>query len=166
MSTESKTRDALIIGGGLSGLSAAVYLGRAMRDTLVIDNGKPMARWEPDVQNYLGFPDGISGVDLIQKGRAQAERYQVEIVEDEIVEASREHGGMFVLRGRKASYSGKKLLLATGIFHIPPDIEGVSQCLGRSMFFCKDCDGYRVQDKQIGVYGADNEAVGYALGML
>ena len=52
--------DALVVGGGLAGLSAAIYLGRAMRDTLVIDNGKSMARWEPDVQNYLGFPDGIS----------------------------------------------------------------------------------------------------------
>ena len=166
MSTESKTRDALIIGGGLSGLSAAVYLGRAMRDTLVIDNGKSMARWEPDVQNYLGFPDGISGADLIQKGRAQAQRYQADFVEDEIVEASREAGGGFLLRGSKATYRGKKVLLATGIFHIPPDIEGVTECLGHSMFFCKDCDGHRVQDKQIGIYGANNEAVRYALGML
>lgn len=166
MSTESKTRDALIIGGGLAGLSAAVYLGRAMRDTLVIDNGKSMARWEPDVQNYLGFPDGISGTDLIQKGRAQAQRYQADFVEDEIVEASREAGGGFLLRGSKATYRGKKVLLATGIFHIPPDIEGVTECLGHSMFFCKDCDGQRVHDKQIGIYGANNEAVRYALGML
>src|SRR2546427_811205 len=166
MSTESKTHDALIVGGGLAGLSAAVYLGRAMRDTLVIDNGKPMARWEPDVQNYLGFPKGIPGADLVRKGREQAERYRVDIVEDEIIEATREPGGGFVLRGRKCAYHGKKVVLATGIFHIPPDIEGVSDCLGRSMFFCKDCDGYRVQDKQVGIYGSNNEAVRYALGML
>ncbi|HKQ36574.1 MAG TPA: NAD(P)/FAD-dependent oxidoreductase [Verrucomicrobiae bacterium] len=163
---ELKTWDALIVGGGLAGLSAAIYLGRAMRSALVIDNGKPMARWEPDVQNYLGFPDGISGGDLIANGHKQAERFEVAFAEDEIMEASREENGPFVLRGRKASYRGKKLLLATGIFHIPPDIEGVTECLGHSMFFCKDCDGYRVQDKHIAIYGAGNEAVRYALGML
>ena len=164
--TESKTRDALIVGGGLAGLSAAIYLGRAMRDTLVIDNGKPMARWEPDVQNYLGFPKGISGGELIRRGREQGGRFEVDFAEDDIVEVSREKDSDFVLRGRKSTYRGKKLLLATGIFHIPPDIEGVSECLGRSLFFCKDCDGYRVQDKHIGIYGANNEAVRYALGML
>jgi thioredoxin reductase (NADPH) len=165
MSTEVTTRDAVIVGGGLAGLSAAVYLGRAMRDALVIDNGKPMARWEPDVQNYLGFPEGISGPDLIHRGRKQAERYGVELVEDEITEATCDQG-VFVLRGRKGAYCGRKVLLATGIFHLPPDVEGVSECLGKSLFFCKDCDGYRVQDKHIGIYGASNETVCYALGML
>ena len=163
--TESKTRDTLIVGGGLAGLSAAIYLGRAMRDTLVIDSRKSMARWEPDVQNYLGFPDGISGEELIRKGREQARRFEAEFVEDEAVEATRD-GEAFVLRGKKSTYRGKKLLLATGIFHIPPDIHGVTDCLGHSLFFCKDCDGYRVQDKHVAIYGANNEAVRYALGML
>jgi thioredoxin reductase (NADPH) len=165
MSTQ-RTRDVLVVGGGLAGLSAAVYLGRAMRDALVIDNGKPLARWEPDVQNYLGFPKGIPGAELIERGREQAKCYQVDFAEDEIVQASCNHAGTFVLRGRKSTYHGKKVLLATGIFHIPPDIEGVSQCLGQTLFFCKDCDGYRVQDKRIGIFGANNEAVRYALGML
>src|SRR5689334_5254135 len=135
MSAEMKMHDAAIIGGGLAGLSAALYLGRAMRDTLVIDNSRSMARWEPDVQNYLGFPDGISGSELINRARTQAQRYDVHFVEDEIVEASRTQAGqdahsepLFALRGSKSTYQGKKLLLATGIFHIPPDIEGVSEC--------------------------------------
>jgi thioredoxin reductase (NADPH) len=58
------------------------------------------------------------------------------------------------------------LLLATGIFHLPPEIPGVKQCLGHSMFFCKDCDGCRVREKRIAIIGANNEAVEYALGML
>jgi thioredoxin reductase (NADPH) len=165
IANELETHDALIVGGGLAGLSAAVYLGRAMRNALVIDNGKTMARWEPDVQNYLGFPDGISGPDLICRGREQAIRYGVQVAEDEIIEAMRKDH-VFILRGRNRNYRGNKLLLATGIFHIPPDIDGVSECLGKSMFFCKDCDGFRVQDKHIGIYGANNEAVRYALGML
>ena len=58
------------------------------------------------------------------------------------------------------------MLLATGIFHLPPEIPGVKECLGHSMFFCKDCDGYRVRGKRIAIFGANNEAVEYALGML
>ena len=124
-----------------------------------------MARWEPDVQNYLGFPDGISGDELIARGRAQAEAHEVEFTEDEISDVHREDE-VFALRGREQVYRGRRLLLATGIFHVPPEINGVRECLGHSMFFCKDCDGYRVQDRTVVVYGWRNETVEYALGML
>lgn len=158
-------RDVIIVGGGLAGLSAAIYLGRARWNTLVVDRGKSMARWEPDVQNYLGFPEGIAGEELIRRGREQAQRYDVEFAEDEIQNAALGKEG-FLLQGKNDSYSSRRLLLATGIYHLPPEIEGVSDCLGHSMFFCKDCDGYRVKGKSIGIYGWTNEAVKYALGLL
>jgi len=160
-----RTREVIIVGAGLAGLSAAIYLGRAKRETLVIHSGKPMARWEPDVQNYLGFPDGISGGELIQRGRAQAERFDVEFVEDEISGASRDNH-VFEIRSAENSYRCLRLLLATGIFHIPPEINGFTECLGHSMFFCKDCDGCRVQNKSVAIYGWTNESVEYALAML
>ena len=53
--SEIKTWEVIIVGGGVAGLSAAVYLGRAQRETLVIDSGKSMAKWEPDIRNYQGF---------------------------------------------------------------------------------------------------------------
>jgi len=158
-------REAIVVGGGIAGLSAAIYLARAQTDTLVIDSGHSMAKWEPEVENYLGFPKGVDGEDLLKAGRKQAKRYGAEFVEDEIKEVSREKAG-FSLRGKKGKYRTKRLLLATGIFHIPPDIPGVRECLGHSMFFCKDCDGYRVRGKRIAIIGANNEAVEYALGML
>jgi thioredoxin reductase (NADPH) len=160
-----KAAQVIIVGGGLAGLSAAIYLGRAKRDTLIIDSGKSMARWEPDVQNYLGFPEGISGTELLRRAREQARRYRVKFIYDEVIAARKQRGG-FLLRGRKERYRCDKLLLATGIFHIPPDIPGVKPCLGHSMFFCKDCDGHRVQHKSIAIYGWTNETVEYALSML
>src|SRR5436190_8346678 len=163
--SESKHSEVIIVGGGIAGLSAAIYLGRAKRDTLVIDGGRSMARWEPDVQNYLGFPKGISGEELLRRAREQARRYRVNIARDEIVSARR-RDGKFFLRGKKGNYVCQRLLLATGIFHVPPDIPEVKPCLGRSMFFCKDCDGYRVQHRSIAIYGWRNETVEYALGML
>src|SRR5436305_1930380 len=117
-------REVIVIGGGLAGLSAAIYLGRARRDTLVIDSGKSMARWEPDVQNYLGFPEAIGGEELVRRGRKQAQRYEVEFTDDEISHAVLENEG-FVLHGKR-SYSARRLLLATGIFHVPPEVEGVT----------------------------------------
>ena len=162
---EPGRREVIVIGGGIAGLSAAIYLGRAERDTLVIDSGHSMAKWEPEVQNYLGFPDGVDGEDLLKFGRRQAKRHQVAFANDEIKSVARRKEG-FVLRGRRKTYRTNRLLLATGIFHLPPKIPGVKECLGHSMFFCKDCDGYRVRGKRIAICGANNEAVEYALGML
>src|SRR5580765_3513047 len=109
--TEFRRAEVIIVGGGIAGLSAAIYLGRAKRDTLVIDAGRSMARWEPDVQNYLGFPKGISGEDLLGRARDQARRYQSKFVREEILSASL-RGGIFQLRGEKSRYACRRLLLA------------------------------------------------------
>ena len=162
---DPRLREVIIIGGGIAGLSAAIYLGRAQRDTLVIDSGHSMAKWEPVVENYLGFSEGVAGDELLRQGRLQAERHDVQFVDDDVVEL-RADGAEFVVRGKRQAYHAKRLLLATGIFHLPPEIPGVKECLGHSMFFCKDCDGYRVREKRIVICGANDEAVEYALGML
>jgi thioredoxin reductase (NADPH) len=158
-------REVIVVGGGIAGLSAAIYLGRAQRDVLVIDSGHSMAKWEPVVQNYLGFPNGVGGEELLRNGRTQARRYEARIVRDEIKTVAAQKSG-FLLKGKRKSYRTNRLLVATGIFHLPPEIPGVKQCLGHSMFFCKDCDGYRVRNKRIAIIGANNEAVEYALDML
>ncbi len=157
--------DVIIVGGGCAGLSAAVYLARAKRRVLVIDSGQSLALWEPDVQNYFGFPEGISGEELLKRGRIHAKKYGADIVCDEISEAHRD-GNEFKLQGKERSYHSKRVLLATGVLHIPPDIPYVNDCLGHSMFFCKDCDGHRNQEKQILIIGNNNDAVEYALGMM
>ena len=158
-------RDVIIIGGGLAGLSAALYLGRSQRDTILIESGHSMAVWEPDVQNYLGFPEGISGLSLLEKGRAHVTRYGVGIIQDDVREIAKQ-GEVFDIHGASEQYRANRLLLATGLTHLPPEIPGVRECLGHSLFFCKDCDAYRVQGKRIVVIGANNEAVEYALAML
>lgn len=166
----SKTRrenyfDVIVVGGGIAGLSAAIYLGRAKQNTLIIDANQSMARWEPEVQNYLGFPQGISGKELLSRGIQQARKYGVKLVRDKIVSA-RKRRDRFYLRSAKKRYFCGRLLLATGILHVPPEIVGVNACLGRSMFFCKDCDGHRMQGQKICIYGWTNEAAEYALEML
>ena len=80
--TDMRVREVVIIGGGLAGLSAAIYLGRSRRDTLLIHTNRSMAKWESDVQNYLGFPDGIEGTELLARGMAQVRRFEVEVTGD------------------------------------------------------------------------------------
>lgn len=157
--------DAVIVGGGLAGLSAAIYLGRSRRHTLVVDNGHSMARWEPAVENYLGFPQGLSGRSLLDRGRAQVQRFGARMIADEIVRI-RCQSDTFLVEGSDDSYRGRRVLLATGLTHLLPDIPGADVCLGRTVLFCKDCDAYRVQGKRIAVYGRRNEAARYALAML
>ena len=70
-----RTHEVIILGGGLAGLSAAIYLGRSRRETLLIHTNRSMAKWEADVQNYLGFPDGIAGEDLLARGMEQIVRF-------------------------------------------------------------------------------------------
>ena len=158
-------REVIIIGGGLAGLSAALYLGRSRRDTLLIHSGRSMAKWEVQVQNYLGFPDGIAGTQILDRGMNQAARFEVEIVEDE-VQSVTTNGETFHIQGRQGSYEAKRVLIATGLTHLPPDVPGVKDCLGKSLFFCKDCDAHRVQGQRVVIIGRNNEAVDYALGML
>jgi thioredoxin reductase (NADPH) len=163
--TEIPLRDVIVIGGGLAGLSAAIYLGRSRRDTLLIHSNRSMAKWEADVQNYLGFPAGIGGGELLRKGMAQVSRYKVEILEDDIQSLTRNHE-TFLLHGDGGIYRARRVLIATGLTHVPPEIPGVRECLGNSLFFCKDCDAYRVQGKRIAIIGRNNEAADYALAML
>jgi thioredoxin reductase (NADPH) len=157
--------DALIVGGGPAGLSAASYLGRSRRRTLLVHSAHSMAKWEKDVQNYLGFPDGIDGEDLLTRGLAQARRYNVTIIEDTI-RTVRPNGSSFDLQGSEQAYRAQRVLLATGLTHLPPELDGVRECLGHSLFFCKDCDAYRVQGKRIVIIGHNLEAAEYALAML
>src|SRR5215210_5798540 len=91
-SDTDKIWDAVVIGAGIAGLSAGIYLGRAKRDALIISAGRSMAVWEPDVQNYLGFPEGVSGEDLITRGREQAGRYGVQFAEARITSVAGENG--------------------------------------------------------------------------
>jgi thioredoxin reductase (NADPH) len=161
----ARSREVIIVGGGLAGLSAAIYLGRAMRDVLIIDAGESLAIWEPEVQNYLGFPEAIDGRELLERGRQQGRRYGAEFVCEEIERIWKDEA-VFRLKGKKHEFDCHRLLLATGVYHLPPKIPAVNECVGKSMFFCKDCDGYRVQGKRVIIAGHNDEAVEYALGIL
>jgi thioredoxin reductase (NADPH) len=164
---DEATLDCLIVGGGPAGLTAAIYLARFHLDIMVVDAGKSRASWIPCTRNVSGFPDGISGTDLLRRMRDQAVKYEAKI-ETEFV-SKLEHdsnGGLFTATAGSGSWQARTVLLATGITNRRPPIEEElhEQALARGLIrYCPICDGYEVTDKRIGVIGSDRHGVAEAL---
>jgi len=158
--------DCLIIGGGPAGLTAAIYLARFHLDILVVDAGKSRASWIPCTHNHAGFPDGISGKELLERMRAQAQKYGAKIVSDRVTKLERADTGLFTATWGSGSETAKTVLLATGVTNRRPpmDEELHNEALARGLIrYCPICDGFEVTDKKVGVIGSDSHGVAEAV---
>jgi thioredoxin reductase (NADPH) len=148
--------DCAIIGGGPAGLTAAIYLARFRLRTRLVDGGDSRAAWIPTSHNHAGFPDGINGVELLKRMRAQAGKYGVEIASGQCDRLERSDDD-FIVHGPEAPFKARTTLLATGVVnHRPP---GMHDALHREALaagrvrYCPVCDGYEVTDKEVAVLG-------------
>lgn len=143
--------DALIVGAGPAGLTAAIYLGRYRRRFAVIDSGDSRAAWIPVTHNHPGWPDGIKGTDLLARIRAQAERYGPDIREG-VVEAVAPNAGGFEVRTDRGVLTAANVLLACGVKDNDPPLPGVEDAVRRALIrICPICDGYEVSGQAVGV---------------
>lgn len=149
--------DALIAGGGPAGLSAAIYLGRFLRSTVVVDSGVGRSSGPQTNDNYLGFPRGVRVQRLRELGRRQAERFGVEFAPGVLLHASRQ-ADRFRIEGDGRTWQARSLILATGVTDIWPAVPHVGGYIGRSLFWCITCDGYRSQGKETVLIGASGAA--------
>jgi thioredoxin reductase (NADPH) len=157
--------DCLIVGGGPAGLTAAIYLARFHLRILLVDAGKSRAAMIPCTHNHAGFPDGISGTELIARMKEQAQLYGTRIVEDYVTRLDQE-GELFSATWGSGSATAKTVLLATGVTNRRPpmDEELHDDALARGLIrYCPICDGYEVTDKKVGVIGSDSHGVAEAL---
>lgn len=155
--------DCAIVGGGLSGLQAAIQLGRYGHSTLVLDAADGRSTWCRSYNNLLGWPDGVSGAELRRLGARQAAQLGVHLVEAWIEGATREADG-FALAARDGTvYRARRLLLATGVVDRLPPLDGLIACLGISLFVCPDCDGYEVRDRPAIVIGSGDAGAAMAI---
>lgn len=154
--------DALIIGGGPAGLSAAVYLGRFTRSVLVLDSGLGRSSFAQVNDNYLGFPNGITTRELRERGRQQAERFGVEFKECCVERLERAEGegdeAFFRAHTTEGVFEGRTILFATGVTDIWPDVPGIRDWIGRQVYWCITCDGFRALDKRLVCIGNTDEA--------
>ncbi|HEX5480907.1 MAG TPA: NAD(P)/FAD-dependent oxidoreductase [Dehalococcoidia bacterium] len=152
-----RTYDALIIGGGPAGLSAAIYLVRFNRSVLVVDRGHGRSTSHEVNENYLGFPEGIASTDLRERGREQARRFGAEFMADDVAAVAHDDG-VFRATSERREYRARTLTFATGASDLFPDFELMRDYVGRSLFWCITCDGFKVRDQRVVVVGHDDDA--------
>ncbi len=158
-------RDCVIAGGGPAGLTAAIYLARYHLSVLLFDNGKSRAASIPVSHNHAGFPEGVSGLELLDRMRSQASKYKIEHRHETVVEAKKA-GDAFIVTSANGLVHTRTILLATGIVNRQPEMpaqlhdEAVARGLLR---YCPVCDGFEVTDRKVGVIGRGARAYKEAL---
>lgn len=157
------TWECIVVGGGAAGLSAALVLGRARRRTLVIDAGAQSNRVAHGIGGLLGH-DGRPPAELYAAGRAELAAYpSVEVRTGEVVRGGRADGLPALELADGTREVGRRVLIATGMDYRAPDLPGVAERWGRSVFHCPFCHGWEVRDQPLGVLDRGAEGTRRAL---
>jgi thioredoxin reductase len=150
--------DVVVIGGGAAGLSAALVLGRARRRVAVVDAGAPRNAPAAHMQGFLSR-DGMSPLELIAAGRDEVQRYGVELIDDQVLEID---PGFSVRLSGGGLLKARRILIATGVNDVLPDIPGAHERWGRDFLHCPYCHGWEVRDQPIGVLATQEGSVQHA----
>lgn len=152
------TYDAVVVGGGSAGLSAALMLGRARRRTLVLDGGEPRNAPASGV-HYFFTRDGTPPDDLLRIGREQLEPYSgVEVRRAGATGASGSDGDFLVTLEDGSTVGTRKILLATGVYDELPERPGFREFWGRGIYHCPYCHGWEVRDRPLAVLNSGEDA--------
>jgi thioredoxin reductase len=154
--------DAIIVGGSYAGLSAALALGRSLRNVLVIDSGQPCNRYTPHSHNFL-TRDGETPGNIASKAKKDASQYKtVNFYEGTATKATKTNTGFIIETASGEEFGARKLVLATGLKDILPDIEGFEECWGKSVIHCPYCHGYEYTRQTTGIIANGDAGYHYA----
>jgi len=160
--TDDNNFDVIIIGGSYSGLSAAMALGRALRNVLIIDSGLPCNRQTPYSHNFI-TQDGEKPGAIAEKAKAQVLKYDtVKFISDVAVCGKKTDFGFEIATQTGKVFSAKKLVFATGVKDIMPNIKGFAKCWGITVIHCPYCHGYEVKNEKTGILANGPFALHYA----
>ena len=154
--------DVVIVGGGAAGLSAATTLGRALRSVLVIDSGTPRNAPAAGVHGYLSR-DGVNPRELLSIGRSEVLSYGGTVIDGEAASARRTPDGFVVSLGDARRFSGRRLLVTTGLTDGLPPIDGLREQWGKGVVHCPYCHGWEIRGQRIGVLGTGPLSVHQAM---
>jgi len=154
-------RDVVIIGAGPAGLGASVYTGRALLRTAILESrlvgGQIIEAY--DVDNYPGFPEGIAGAELIDRMVAQAQKFDVEVVNSGAEDVSVEDGGLKRVHVSGGDYVAPIVMVASGAYHRRLEVPGERKLSGRGVSYCATCDGPFFRDRKVVVVGGGDAAL-------
>jgi len=156
----------VIIGGGPAGLAAAIYAGRSELDGLLLEKLSPGGQVliTDRVDNYPGFPDGITGFDLVDKMAAHARKFGIEEKNGEVTRITRQDDSSFVISlAGDEDILTQTIILATGATHRALGVKGEEELTGRGVSYCATCDGPFFRDQVVAVVGGGDSAVQEAI---
>ncbi|WP_256392672.1 NAD(P)/FAD-dependent oxidoreductase [Natronoarchaeum rubrum] len=158
-------RDLVIAGSGVAGLSAAVYAARADLDPLVLEGDEPGGQLTltTDVENFLGFPDGVGGMELIQRGKEQAERFGAEFQHGSIETAAVDGQPLELTLSTGETLRTRALIVATGASARWVGAENEDELMGYGLSTCATCDGAFHRGDDVFVVGGGDSAMEEAL---
>jgi thioredoxin reductase len=159
------TYDAIVIGGGPAGLATAMWLARYRHRTLLVDSGNPRNKVTWAVHGYLGLED-VAPQDLRRVGREQAERAGARIEDCAVASVTGEVDAFEVTLEDGRCHTARRILIATGLRDIIPEIPGLMDFYGSSIWHCPDCDGPGVTGLRVGVLGWGRQIAGFCMKML
>ncbi|HNW26932.1 MAG TPA: NAD(P)/FAD-dependent oxidoreductase [Spirochaetota bacterium] len=154
-----------IIGRGPAGLSAAIYSARAGLSTLVLGSD-PKVAGDYGIDNYFGFPETITGKELIARGEAQARKFGASLAEERALGIHPGDRETFVVRTDRREITACAVILATGVERRRPAIRNLDDYEGRGVSYCVSCDGYFFRNRRIMVVGEGNYAANQAVELL
>ncbi|MEO9210991.1 MAG: NAD(P)/FAD-dependent oxidoreductase, partial [Ginsengibacter sp.] len=156
--------DVIIIGGSYSGLAAGMALGRALRKVLIIDNDEPCNRQTPHSHNFL-TQDGNTPSEISALARQQVQQYKtIQFLKGLATNAVKTSTGFEIETNTGKRFFARKIIIATGIKDLMPNIPGFAESWGISVLHCPYCHGYEVRNQKTGILGNGN--YGYEFSVL
>lgn len=167
METTTKyDRDVIIVGGGPAGCAAAMVLARSRRRVLLMDDGNPRNKKSHGIHNYL-TRDGILPAEFARMTHEELHNYNIELVKSRAIKAERGKADGFVITDAAGQrFTCRKLLLATGVTDIIPDIPGMADMWGNGVYHCPFCDGWDLKGQVVGLYAKKFNGYGMSLALL
>lgn len=156
-----ETFDIAIVGGGGSGLTAAVYAARGMRSTIVFEGnvtGGQIATTDI-VENFPGFPEGINGFDLAQNMLKQAEKFGARIEYARVESLIRLDDGSFELVTAETTYRARTVIVTAGADYNKLGVPGEAEFVGKGVSYCATCDAAFFKDQDVIVVGGGDAAL-------
>ena len=150
----------IILGSGCAGLTAAIYTARANMEPLVITGSElgGQIATTTDVENYPGFPNGLTGPELSEQMKQQAERFGTRLEYDEVIEVDLKSKPILV-KTHSQTFETKSLIVATGASPRKLNVPGELELTGRGVSYCGTCDGFFFKNKEIMVVGGGDSAL-------